>query len=310
LPLDANLASRLERYRGWRDDPVYLVFEKLVAPVGVNPVSHWDRPGPGAVKVLPAGVFSERVVVKGSKRGNDVYSRHLNRRLACWLWSVSVPVRFWSFWKRRVRGSWLMITYTLDRSLFSLETGWRKIREVSNRHLSWLRKRFGRFQYVAVLQAQSDGYAHLHFIVEFLDHVFDGFRHVDRDGALSWRTREKYRIAENWASGHVDVKLIQSLKGDLWYLAKYLVRSADTVKGELGMALSRDFGRRVWSKSRSWPGVDSIRNSGNSNSSLPDLSQVRVIVPSDPLRSLCSLCVIVKWRFEGVQYARHDGDAG
>ncbi len=54
-------------------------------------------------------------------------------------------------------------------------------------------------------------------------------------------------------SGHVDVKLVQSLKGDLWYLAKYLVRSADSLKGELGMALSRDFGRRVWSKSRSWP---------------------------------------------------------
>ena len=96
------------------------------------------------------------------------------------------------------------------------------------------------------------------------------------------------------------MKLIQSLKGDLWYLAKYLVRSADSVKGELGMALSRDFGRRVWSKSRSWPGVDSIRNSGNSNLSLPDLSQVHVIVLTDPLRPLYSRCVIVRWRFESI----------
>ncbi len=78
-----------------------------------------------------------------------------------------------------------------------------------------------------------------------LSHVFSGFRHVDHSGRLSWRVSEKYDIAENWGSGHVDVKLIQSLKGDLWYLAKCLVRSADTVKGELGMALSRDFGRRL-----------------------------------------------------------------
>jgi hypothetical protein len=310
LSVDVGLVSRLERYRNWRDDPVFLTFEKLVAPVGVNPVAHWDRPGPGAVRVLPEGVTRERIVVKGSKRGNDVYSQALNRRISRWLRSVSVPVRFWPFWKRRVRGSWLMMTYTLDRSLFSLEEGWRKIREVSNRHLSWLRKRFGQLRYVSVLQAQSDGYAHLHFVVEFLNHRFAGFRHVDRDGRLSWRVSEKYDIAENWASGHVDVKLVQSLKGDLWYLAKYLVRSADSVKGELGMALSRDFGRRVWSKSRSWPGVDSIRNSGNSNSSVPDLSQVRVIVPTDPLRSLYSRCVIVKWWFEGVQYTPHIGDAG
>lgn len=136
MSLDAYLASRLEEYRSWGDDPALLSFEKLTAPVGVNPVAHWDRPGPGAVKVLPEGVTRERIVVKGSKRGNDVYSQALNRRISRWLRSVSVPVRFLPFWKRRVRGSWLMITYTLDRSLFSLEEGWRKIRKVSNRHLS------------------------------------------------------------------------------------------------------------------------------------------------------------------------------
>jgi len=310
LSLDAYLTSRLEGYRNWRDDSVFLTFEKIVAPVGVNPVAHWDRPGQGAVRVLPDGVTCARIVVKGSKRGNDVYSRNLNRRFADWLRSVSVPVRFWPFSKRRVCGYWLMITYTLDRSLFSLDEGWRRIRRVSNRHLSWLRKRFGQLLYVAVLQSQSDGYAHLHFIVEFLSHIFSGFRHVDRDGTLSWRVSEKYDIPENWASGHVDVKLIQSLKGDLWYLAKYLVRSADSVKGELGMALSREFGRRVWSKSRSWPGVDSIRNTGNSNPTLPDLSQVRVIVPTDPLRSLYSRCVIVRWRFEGVSYPSRIGGDG
>ncbi len=167
MSLDANLASHLESYRSWRDDAVYLTFEKLVAPVGVNPVAHRDRPSRGAVYGYPEGVHFEPVVVKGSKRGNDVYSRSLNRRFADWLRSVSVPVRFWSFLKRRVRGSRLMITYTLDRFLFSLEEGWRKIRRVSNRHLSWLRKRFGRLRYVSVLQSQSDGYAHLHFIVEF-----------------------------------------------------------------------------------------------------------------------------------------------
>lgn len=100
------------------------------------------------------------------------------------------------------------------------------------------------------------------------------------------------------------------MKGDLWYLAKYLVRSADSLKGELGMAFSRDFGRRVWSKSRSWPGVDLIRNSDNSNPTLPDLSQVRVIVPADPLRSLYSRCVIVRWRFEGVSYPSRIGGDG
>jgi hypothetical protein len=307
LSLSETVAASLEKYRSWRDDPVFLIFDKLVAPVGVNPVSRWDRPGRGAVRVFPNGVSSERIVVKGSKRGNDVYSRCLNRRLSNWANSVDVPVGFWSYEKRRVRGSWLWITYTLDRSLFSLEQGWRSIRKVSNRHLSWLRKRFGRVRYVSVLQAQADGFAHLHFVIQFLNHKFDGFRHVDSDGRLSWRVSEKYAIAENWASGYVDVKLVQSLKGDLWYLVKYLVRSADSLKGELGMALSRDFGRRVWSRSREWPGVDSIRNSGNSNSSLSDLSEIRVIIPTDPLRSLYSRCVIVRWRFEGVQYSSRPG---
>jgi len=73
--------------------------------------------------VLPVGVSLEWVVVKGSKRGNEVHSRNLNRRFADWLRSVTVPVRFWSFLKSRVQGSWLMITYTLDRSLFLLGRG-------------------------------------------------------------------------------------------------------------------------------------------------------------------------------------------
>ena len=305
-PVD-DLYSRLESYRSWRDDSVYLTLEKLVAPVGVNHVSRWDRPGRGAVKVIPDGVRVEPVTVKGSKRGNDVYSRNLSRRFADWLRSVNVPVRFWSFRSRRVRGSWLWITYTLDRSLFSLEQGRLGIRKVANRHLSWLRKRFGLCRYVAVLQSQSDGYPHLDFIVEFLGHVFDGFRHTGRDGSVSWRVNEKYAIAENWASGFVDVKLVQSLKGDLWDLAKYLIRSSDSLNGELGTALSRDFGRRVWSKSRVWPGVDLIRNSGNSNShslNLPDLSEVRVVVPTDPLRFFYSRCVIVRWRFLGIEYSQ------
>ena len=99
------------------------------------------------------------------------------------------------------------------------------------------------------------------------------------------------------------------MKGDLWYLAKYLVRSADSLKGELGMALSRDFGRRVWSKSRSWPGVDLIRNSDNSNPTLPDLSQVRVVdIPTDPLREFYASCVIVSTRFLGVEYSPRGAD--
>ncbi len=117
-----------------------------------------------------------------------------------------------------------------------------------------------------------------------------------------------------WSVGFVDAKLIPSVKDALWYVAKYLVRPGDSSKGEMIYALSRHFSRRVWSASRSWPGDDLIRNSGNSNDSppgsLPDLSEVRVIVPTDPRREFYSRCVLVSTRFLGVGYPSARVDVG
>jgi hypothetical protein len=314
LSVDPVVVSSLEDWRSWVADPVFLKFERTISPVGVKPAFHWDRPGQGAVKVLPSGCRVESYSVKGSKRGNDVYCRSLRRRLSRWSNRISASSRFWSFYESEVRGSWVFLTYTLDRVLFSLESGWLHIRREWNRHLTWLRKRYGAIRVLTFLQPQdASGFAHLHVIADFAKSSFRGWRNVNRrTREVSWRFDASRTIASNWSVGFVDAKLIPSVKDALWYVAKYLVRPGDSSKGEMIYALSRHFSRRVWSASRNWPGVDLIRNSGNSNDpspgSLPDLSQVRVIIPTDPLREFYSRCVVVSTRFLGVDHSlRSDG---
>jgi len=84
LSVDPIVGSSLEDWRVWVADPVFLQFERIVSPAGVKPVYNWDRPGQGAVKVLPFGCRVERFSVLGSKRGNRVYCRVLRRRFSRW----------------------------------------------------------------------------------------------------------------------------------------------------------------------------------------------------------------------------------
>ena len=305
----------LEEYRPWVDTPVSLSFERVVSPVGVKPVYHWDRPGQGAVRVLPSGCRVERFSVLGSKRGNSVYCRALRRRLSRWSNRIGASSRFWSFYSRIVSGHWVFLTYTLDRVLFSLESGWLHIRREWNRHLTWLRKRYGAIRVLTFLQPQdSSGFAHLHVIADFAKSSFRGWRNVNRrTREVSWRFDASRTIASNWSVGFVDAKLIPSVKDALWYVAKYLVRPGDSSKGEMIYALSRHFSRRVWSASRMWPGVDLIRNSDNSNGfppgSLPDLSRVWLKELSDSVLSVrYASFVLVSTRFLGVEYLQRNGD--
>jgi hypothetical protein len=305
----------LSEYQAWVSEPVLLEFERIVSPVGVKPLYQWDRPGQGAVKVLPSGCRVERFSVLGSKRGNRVYCRALRRRFSRWSNGIGASSRFWSFYESNVRGNWVFLTYTLDRVLFSLESGWLHIRREWNRHLTWLRKRYGAIRVLTFLQPQdASGFVHLHVIADFAKSSFRGWRNVNRHTReVSWRFDASRTIASNWSVGFVDAKLIPSVKDALWYVAKYLVRPGDSSKGEMIYALSRHFSRRVWSASRSWPGDDLIRNSGNSNDSppgsLPDLSRVWVSDPSDPVLSVrYAPFVLVSTRFLGVDYSLRGAD--
>ena len=106
--------------------------------------------------------------------------------------------------KRFVHGSWLWLTCEFDSGRFSLEQSWLEIRKQFNRHRSWILKRFGRVKCWTFLQAHVSGYAHLHVIVEFLEHVFSGFCHVGRGGKVSFRCDDKQLFSDNWNVGFVE----------------------------------------------------------------------------------------------------------
>lgn len=175
------------------------------------------------------------VAVKCSKRGNDVFTQRLDRKLGFLRGFEGIKLfSLLDFQKcEYMPSNLLFVTLTYNPALCSMDEAWDKIGGEWNRFITNLRNKYGRILYLATPEAFPDpngsafGYPHIHVMMLFLDQDFNVFPNWEkkRDGKEGWvfRVKEKYEIESQgrWHS-FVDMKAIHSGRAMGGYLRKHM----------------------------------------------------------------------------------------
>lgn len=159
----------------------------------------------------------ERVAVKASKRGNDVYAKRVRERFSA-LYALP-DIKFFDYKDRssRHKTGAFFYTLTINPSEMDINEAWITIGERLNRFNSNLRRNYGSFYGLRVYEAQKNGYPHVHGIAVFEEAEFEAFHY---NGA--WRIAEKRDIEDYWGEGFSDIEAVATTKGAWAYLGKYL----------------------------------------------------------------------------------------
>lgn len=194
--VNPRLSELVDLYRKWRDYDEYLVFR--VTDTQKDQVSY--------------------KMVKGAKRGNDVYAWRLRKKLG--RYQVRDPVEFFNDKNRskRHKTKALFVTLTYKQGGL-LGEAWECIGEDWNRWITGLRNRYGEVQYVRVWEAHKSGYPHIHALLLF-DQDFEVFYHKGK-----WRVQSKDDIMRAWSHGYTDLIGLKGMNCALNYITKYITKS-------------------------------------------------------------------------------------
>jgi hypothetical protein len=195
----------MDLYQFWRDYDEYMVLRRR----HIDP-RHYD-------------ITFEYSAVKCSKRGNDVHSKRVQKRLS-WLNRVQ-NIEFFDVKDfstcHKVKTSLLWITLTYDPGRCSRRAAWQNVGEEFSRFMHLVRKRYGQVSALRVWESFENGYPHVHVCLYFQQAKFQVFPWLSRkEGRFSFRIVEKAQFQEFWHS-HVDVEAISSMHKLGSYIRKY-----------------------------------------------------------------------------------------
>lgn len=199
-----ELSEVVERYLEWVRYPEYLVFRK---------------------ENIHSGEF-EFKAVKGSKRGNDVYAWRVSKRFEE---LEGLPNYQFFNYKDRSKKHYtraVFVTLTMRRFLPKYEA-WEKISGYYNLFITKLRRVYGGVSAIRVNESHRDGEPHVHCLLLFEKARFQVFYYNGE-----WRIQSKDFIASKWSYmglslGHVDITALNSTKGGISYVTKYLTKLHD-----------------------------------------------------------------------------------
>lgn len=210
----ANVGVLSELYRSWRDFDEYLLLKGTHFKTGEE----------------------KFIAVKCSKRGNDIFSERLNKKLGFLhtLDGVTIfkPSDFENKYNPVVKTNLLWVTLTYDSKKCSLRRSWESVISEWNLFITNLRNKYGKISYIRFSEAFPSpnglayGYPHIHVVLLFEEHQFKVFPRMEKfkDGRIGvvYRIREKKEIEKQgkWHS-YIDIKAISSSKSLGEYLRKH-----------------------------------------------------------------------------------------
>jgi hypothetical protein len=228
------------------------------------------------------------LAVKCSKRGNDVFSRRLNRKFG--FFNHVEDVKLFSiedFEKRAVTTNLLWVTLTYDSKRCSLHEAWINCMEEYNKFITNLRNKYGKIEVLRFPQPFDDeeglayGYPHKHLVLLFKEAQFDVFPRweVDKEGreVVRYRIQQKDEVVAQgkWHS-HVDIKALNSPRAAVSYCRKYAqsVLSGETEKGVLTCGILWLYKKQTYSMSSGFKDayLDLIRYLQDSKKSMVQLT--------------------------------------
>jgi len=153
-----------------------------------------------------------------AKRGNPAYRERVGRRF------LGIEDLFESdvlISPKEGLTNCLFATFTLDRQLCDVETGWLSVGEMWDRFVNAFRRRYGRLDFCRVWQCHADRYPHVHAIIVTHGRTFQTFIHK---GTV--RIQEKDQVASLWEGGFVDIEVPTSTGEVASHFFRYVSRFA------------------------------------------------------------------------------------
>jgi len=189
--------------------------------------------------------------VKASKRGNDVYSWKLGKRLKH-LYELP-QIKFVNYKDRnkiqKTRAIFTTLTYARNERLDIL---WEEVGKDFNRWISAMRRRYGQISIIRCWEAQQDGYPHIHCVLLFHETEFETFYYNNK-----WRLSDKRDIESLWSYGFSDMFALYSIGAGVGYVLKYVTKVNNALLSEkidrkfvLSLALMWIFKKRTFSVSK------------------------------------------------------------
>jgi len=228
-------------YRRWRDTSEYFVI----------------------ADIHPITFRRTFMAYKCSKRGNDVYNYRQSQRFRE-LDRISQAYGnecIFDINASTPKTNLLFVTLTYDTKLCDRILAWDNISKQWNRYISAIRKKFGKVHVFRVWESSKKGYPHIHALMLFDTASFDVFEHWNKKKLKSqFRIQQKNQFTKSWHS-NVDVLAVNSIKGSIGYLSKYLrkVHSGE-LSNDWALANMWVFRKRSYSLSGDFlKGLKSIR---------------------------------------------------
>lgn len=186
---------------------------------------------------------------KAPKRGNDVYTDHINYKFRNMKRAIKQKGISLYGSVQETKSDFLFITLTTKQEE-SIDESWLNIGKKFNQFRSNLIRRFGRVEFMRTWESHKKGYPHIHCLVKFQEHEFDVFKGC-KNNKQHWLVRNHFKIKECWNFGFCDVSACTSIKEGLSYVGKYIIKNAvkNNPSENLTLALSWYFGKRAFSVS-------------------------------------------------------------
>ena len=172
--------------------------------------------------------------VKCSKRGNDVFTERLDRKIGFMRAFEGITLfSLEDFETDTYKPSNLLwVTLTFNPSLCSLNDAWDKIASMWNLWITNMRNMYGQILTLKFIEAfpnpegKAFGYPHIHAVLLFKDQKFNAFPLVETSKygktGVTYRIKERDEIKKQgkW-DAHVDIKAINSGRALGGYLRKH-----------------------------------------------------------------------------------------
>ena len=172
--------------------------------------------------------------IKGVKRGDQDYSDQIQRKFYNLRRNnVKDTIFFNKKQRENIEGNAVLVTLEYDANKNLLSEAWENNGKDWNRFLTNVKNKFknyGKISQIRVFESHESGFPHIHAILIFKDIKFKGKRMwsipqnrwINRVWGSQW-----YTLRSCWKHGFSDFELIDSYRGGLKYLSKYLEKSTN-----------------------------------------------------------------------------------
>jgi hypothetical protein len=210
-PTQADIPLMMSIFKTWVQQPEWMLLEGVHCESGEK----------------------QRIAVKTSKRGNDVFQRRMERNLG--FLREFERIEFFKVGdveRNEAKTCMLWTTWTWDPNRTSLDDAWRSASKEWNLMATKIRKEYGKVSILVFSEAFPDekgkawGYPHFHAVLWFHEHEFNVFLNVETDNegkiGFVYRIKERNELKDvaQWKA-YVDIKALRTMDSVIDYCRKH-----------------------------------------------------------------------------------------